>query len=95
VKRKNSAKRIAWPRADEASRAVREYLAALDAARNDEETGGDDGSSSGGGNRRKPPREVSLTVPQAAWVARKNTDPFLLTTPTISSTTKPESSDLC
>ena len=28
------------------------------------------------GNRRKPPKEVSLTDPQAAWVARKNTDPF-------------------
>jgi hypothetical protein len=27
-------------------------------------------------NRRKPPKEVSLTDPQAAWVARKNTDPF-------------------
>ena len=31
---------------------------------------------SGGGNRSKPPKEVSLTDPQAAWVARKNTDPF-------------------
>ena len=43
---------------------------------NDEENGSDDGGSSGGGNRRKPPKEVSLTDPQAAWVARKNTDPF-------------------
>ena len=67
---------IAWPRAEEASRAVREYLAVLDAAHNDEENSGEDGSSSGGGNRRKPPKEVSLTDPQAAWVARKNTDPF-------------------
>ena len=33
-------------------------------------------NSSGGANRRKPPKEVSLTDPQAAWVARKNTDPF-------------------
>jgi transposase len=33
---------IAWPRAEEASRSVREYLAALDAADNDEEIGGDD-----------------------------------------------------
>jgi len=24
----------------------------------------------------KPPKEVSLTDPQAAWVARKGTDPF-------------------
>ena len=67
---------IAWPRAEEASRAVREYLAVLDAAHNDQENSGEDGSSSGGGNRRKPPKEVSLTDPQAAWVARKNTDPF-------------------
>lgn len=67
---------IAWPKPEEASRAVREYLAALDAARNDDENGSDDGGLSGGGNRRKPPKEVSLTDPQAAWVARKNTDPF-------------------
>src|SRR5262245_10549763 len=66
---------ITWPKPEEASRAVREYLAALDNARN-EENGGDDGGLSGGGNRRKQPKEVSLTDPQAAWVARKNTDPF-------------------
>jgi transposase len=67
---------ISWPRTEEASRAVREYLTALDGAGNDEENGSDDGSLSGGGNRRKPPKQVSLTDPQAAWVARKNTDPF-------------------
>ncbi|MGO9401078.1 MAG: hypothetical protein ACLP19_25030 [Xanthobacteraceae bacterium] len=67
---------IAWPRAEDASRAVREYLAALDAAHHDEETSADDGGLSGGGNRRKPPKQVSLTDPQTAWVARKNTDPF-------------------
>src|SRR5271169_4862474 len=67
---------IAWPQAEDASRAVREYLAALDAAHNDEETGGGDGGSNGSGNRGKPPKQVSLTDPQAAWVARKNTDPF-------------------
>ena len=68
---------IAWPKAEEASRAVREYLAALDAARSDEESGGgDDSGSSGGDSRGKPPKEVSLTDPQAAWVARKGTDPF-------------------
>ena len=83
---------IAWPQAEEASRAVREYLAALDVARNDEENGGDDGSLSGGGSRHKPPKEVSLTDPQAAWVARRTRIPFSLTTPTISSTTKPGSS---
>jgi transposase len=67
---------ISWPRTEEASRAVREYLAALDAADNDEETGGGDGGSNGSGTRGKPPKEVSLTDPQAAWVARRNTDPF-------------------
>jgi hypothetical protein len=52
------------------SRAVREYLAILDAARNDEHYGDeDDGGSSGdGGSRCKPPKEVSLTDPQATWV---------------------------
>src|SRR5262249_32382160 len=68
---------IAWPKAEEASRAVREYLAALDAARSDEESGGgDDSGSSGGDSRGKPPKEVSLTDPQAAWVARKGPHPF-------------------
>ena len=69
---------IAWPKAEEASRAVREYLAALDNARTDEENDGSDGDDSGsrGGRRRKPPKEVSLTDPQAAWVARKGTDPL-------------------
>ena len=68
---------ITWPKAEEASCAVREYLAALDAARSDEENGdGDGGVSSGGGNRRKPPKEVSLTDPQATWVARPGVDPF-------------------
>jgi transposase len=66
----------AWPKAEEASRAVREYLTALDAARSDEERGDkDDGGFSGGG-RSKPPKEVSLTDPQATWVARPGVDPF-------------------
>jgi len=67
---------IAWPKAEEASRAVREYLMALDATRSDEESDADDSSLSGGGSRGKPPKEVSLTDPQAAWVARKGIDPF-------------------
>src|SRR5215472_7954670 len=82
---------IAWPMAEEASRAVREYLMALDAAQNREENSEDDDKSAGG-SRGKPPKEVSLTDPQAAWVARKNTDFFSLTTPIISSTTKQASS---
>src|SRR5262249_3228498 len=44
---------IAWPNTEEASRAVREYLAVLDAARSDEKSGGgDDNGASGGGRRR-------------------------------------------
>jgi Transposase DDE domain len=66
---------IAWPKTEEASRAVREYLAVLDAARRNEESDGD-GGASGGGSRRSSPKEVSPTDPQAAWVARKGTDPF-------------------
>jgi transposase len=69
---------IAWPKAEDASRAVREYLTALDNAHTDEENDGRDGddSGSGGGRRRKPPKEVSLTDPQAAWGARKGIDPL-------------------
>ena len=67
---------IAWPKAKEASHAVREYLAALDGARGDEDRGGDGGGSGEGGHRRKPPKEVSLTDPQATWVARPGLDPF-------------------
>ena len=55
---------IAWPKAQETSRAVREYLRALDAAYNQEGTGGGDDGGSSGGSRRKPPKEVSLTDPQ-------------------------------
>jgi hypothetical protein len=47
----------------------------LDAAQNRAENSEDDDKFDGG-SRRKPPKEVSLTDPQAAWVARKNTDPF-------------------
>ena len=65
---------IAWPKAEEASRAVKEYLAILDAARNGD--GNDGGSINDGGSRRKPPKEVSLTDPQATWVARPGVDPF-------------------
>ena len=67
---------IDWPMPEEASHAVREYLAALDAARRDEESGGGDGSGSSNSGGGKPPKEISLTDPQAAWVARKGVDPF-------------------
>lgn len=67
-----------WPKAEEASHAVREYLAALDdAARDDEKDGGGDaGGSNSAGSRAKPPKEVSLTDPQATWVTRPGVDPF-------------------
>ena len=67
---------IAWPKPEEASRAVREYLAALDNARTEEESDGSGEDDGGSGGRRKPAKEISLTDPQAAWVARKGTDPL-------------------
>jgi hypothetical protein len=66
---------VSWPKAEEASRAVREYLTALDTAQNHAENSEDDDKFDGGG-RRKPPKEVSLSDPQAVWVARKNTGAF-------------------
>jgi transposase len=67
---------IAWPKVEQASHAVREYLAALDTAHSKEENGEGDNGGSTGGRRRKPPKEVSLTDPQATWVARPGMDPF-------------------
>jgi hypothetical protein len=63
----NKTKRIpgdqpfSWPKAQEASHAVREYLVALDAARGQEDRGGDDGSGEGG-QRRKPPNKSRLPI---------------------------------
>ena len=68
---------ISWPKAEEASHAVREYIAALDAASDDQiGDGGDGDGSSQSGHRRNPPKEVSLTDPQATWVTRPGVDPF-------------------
>ena len=67
---------ITWPKAEEASHAVREYIAALDAANGDKDRDEDGGGSSEGSHRRKPPKEVSLTDPQATWVTRPGVDPF-------------------
>jgi transposase len=62
---------IAWPKTEEASHAVREYIAALDAASDDQiGDGGDGDGSSQSSHRRKPPKEVSLTDPQATWVTQ-------------------------
>ena len=55
---------IEWPTPEEASHAVREYLAALDAARHDAEGGGGDGSGSSNSGDGKPHKEISLTDPQ-------------------------------
>jgi hypothetical protein len=56
MKRIASDQPIAWPKADVASRAVREYLAALNAVHGDVENGDCEGiDSSDGGSRRKPP----------------------------------------
>ena len=60
---------VAWPKPGEASRAIAEYLAALDAARGTE-------ASDDGDNEGKLPKQISLTDPQAAWVARKKMSPF-------------------
>jgi transposase len=68
---------IAWPKAEEASHAVREYIAALDAASDAQVgDGGDGDGSSPSSHRRKLPKEVSLTDPQATWVTRPGVDPF-------------------
>ena len=75
-KRVSGDQSLVWPKAEEASHAVREYLAALDAARNKEDDDGDGGGSSGSGSRSKPAKEVSLTDPQATWVTRPGIDPF-------------------
>jgi len=56
-KRAPGAPPIAWPKAEETSRAVREYLAALDAARSDEDNGEGDG---GGSQRAKVLRNVHV-----------------------------------
>jgi hypothetical protein len=60
---------VDWPKPEEASRAIAEYLRVLDEARAAEDS--DDGD-----NDRKPQNQISLTDPQAAWVARTKMSPF-------------------
>lgn len=57
---------LPWPNAEQASRAVREYLDVLERAASapEEEPPGGRGGS-------KPRKEVSLTDPQATWIARQ------------------------
>ena len=62
VKRAPGDQPITWPEQGNASRAVREYLRALD----EESAEADQGV---GGRARKPRMAISLTDPQAAWVA--------------------------
>lgn len=61
---------IDWPAQQEASRAVRDYLVALDEAQESIDKGSGGGGRSDYG-RSKPASQISLTDPQAAWVARK------------------------
>lgn len=58
---------IAWPRPDQASRAVAEYLRSLDREL---------GEGEKAGKRKKPPKAISLTDPQAAWVAKRKVRPI-------------------
>src|SRR5207245_10073862 len=56
--------------------AVTEDLAAQANDRGADDGGGDASGSGKGGDRHKHPKEVSLTDPQATWVARSGLDPF-------------------
>jgi transposase len=58
---------IDWPEPDQASRAVAEYLAAL-VQEPSEPARGREG--------KKPAKAISLTDPQAAWVAKRKTRPI-------------------
>ena len=58
---------IEWPEPDQASRAVAEYLNTLDQ---------DLSERVNSGRRKKPPKAISLTDPQAAWVAKRKTRPI-------------------
>jgi len=71
-KRKRSSAEAAprWQAVDQASRAVREYIAVLDAASAER-------AADGGGNGRRDGetrKEISETDPQATWIARKGID---------------------
>ncbi len=58
---------IDWPDREKASRAVAEFLCVLDQER--------DGENKGGAEW-KPAKAISLTDPQAAWVAKRKTRPI-------------------
>ncbi len=58
---------IDWPDREKASRTVAEYLGVLD-----QESDGEDR----GGPEKKPSKALSLSDPQAAWVAKRKTRPI-------------------
>ena len=58
---------IDWPTPEDATRAVAEYLSALDR---------DAPEDRHGPKRKEPPKAVSLTDPQAAWVAKRKMRPI-------------------
>jgi transposase len=61
---------IAWPKAEQASHAVREYLSVLDAARSNEENGeGDDGGAWWRSRRRRPAQRMTRRVRVASALA--------------------------
>ena len=62
IKRVPGDERIDWPDDKKASRAVTEYLDALDQEAPDENKGS---------KRAKPPKAISLTDPQATWATKK------------------------
>ena len=62
IKRVPGDERIDWPDDKKASRAVAEYLDALDQEAPDENKGS---------KRAKPPKAISLTDPQATWATKK------------------------
>ncbi len=67
VKRVPGDEPIDWPDGKQVSRAVAEYLSALDQDAPEENRRG---------RRAKPPKAVSLTDPQAAWVAKQKMRPI-------------------
>ena len=69
VKRLPGDQPIGWPEQEKASRAVREYLQALDKESAEAHRGV-------GGRARRPRMSISLTDPQAAWVAYRKVRPI-------------------
>ena len=68
---------FAWPKAEEASHAVREYLAALDAGGGDEDRGGDGGGIEPSvAIEANLPKKFPSAIQQATWIARAGLDPF-------------------